>query len=122
MKPSHATIGCVILSILLNTVISAVTGTASLLAATPVGVAVYLVIGISGPQAITGQQYDSAVHRGMAALAALAGVGVLGIGLLGDGLLASWGIGFANVLFVLFAGIVCWAAANQFAEGYSSAA
>lgn len=121
MKDSHVALVGIIVSLAINGAISAVTNTATYLAVTPVGVAVYLIVGIGAPQAFIGQQNDSSMELGMSVLAIVAGLISLGLGVLGTGILADWGSGFINLLLILVVGIILWTGIRQFKEGYSSA-
>ncbi|PGF14477.1 hypothetical protein CP556_20345 [Natrinema sp. CBA1119] len=122
MKASHVALVGVIASLAINGAISATTNTATYLAVTPVGIAVYLIVGIGGPQTYIGQQNGSSMELGMGVLAIVAGLVSLGVGVLGSGVLADWGTGFVNLLLILVLGIILWAGVRQFAEGYSSTA
>lgn len=120
MKDSHVALAGIITSLVINGAISAATNTATYLAVTPVGIAVYLVVGIGAPQAFIGQQNGTGTELGLGVLAIIAGVISLGLGVLGGGVLVDWGSGFINILLVLVVGIIFWAGVRQFSEGYSS--
>lgn len=120
MKSSHVAIVGIMASLAINGAISVATNTAMYLAVTPVGVAVYLIVGIGAPQAFIGQQNDSSMELGMGVLAIVAGLISLGLGVLGSGVLADWGAGFVNLLLILVVGITLWVGIRQFAEGYTS--
>lgn len=122
MKYFHAALVGVLASLAINGAISAATNTATILAVTPVGIAVYLVVGIGGPQAFIGQQNGSSMELGMGVLAIVAGFISLGVGALGSGVLADWGTGFINLLTILVVGVILWASVGQFSEGYASTA
>ncbi|WP_226042798.1 hypothetical protein [Natrinema sp. DC36] len=121
MKFSYVSLVCVIASLTINGAISAVTNTATLLAVTPAGIAIYLIVGFGGPQAFLGQQTDSSMQLGTGVLTIILGLISLGLGALGSGILTEWGLGFINLLTLLGIGMI-WASIWGFEEGYSSIA
>jgi hypothetical protein len=121
MKDSHVALAGIIASLIINVAISIATNTATYLAVTPAGVAVYLIVGIGAPQAFIGQQNESSMELGMGVLAIVAGLILLGLGVLGFGIFTDWGAGFINLLLILVIGIILWTGIRQFKEGYSSA-
>lgn len=120
MKDSHVVIIGIVASLAINGAISVATNTATYLAVTPVGVAVYLIVGIGAPQAFIGQQNGTSMELGMGVLAIVAGLISLGVGVLGSGVLADWGAGFINLLLILIVGIFLGTGIRQFAAGYTS--
>lgn len=120
VKDSHVALVGIIASLIINGVISAATNTATYLAVTPVGIAVYLMVGIGAPQAFLGQKNGTSMELGMGVLAIVAGLISLGLGVLGGEILADWGSGFINLLLILVVGIMLWAGVREFKEGYAS--
>ncbi|MCT9095892.1 hypothetical protein [Haloarchaeobius sp. HME9146] len=75
------------------------------LAETPLGVALYLVVGITLPQMLLARREGEPTRLGVAAIAGLGATLALAIGVLGDGVTARWGLPFIALLLFLTIGI-----------------
>ncbi|MCU4739911.1 hypothetical protein [Natronoglomus mannanivorans] len=92
---------------------------ATAFAGTPVGFAVYLVVGIGLPQYLLSRDGDSATRLGLAALSVVAGVLVVlaSVVLPSASPTAEWGAGFV-LLFLVVVGNVLGATVRAFRDGY----
>ena len=108
----------VVVAVCVNGALGYVTGTATLLAVTPVGIAVYLLGGVAVPQFVVHRRTASTGALGASALAGVASGAVLVVGLLDAGLYADWGGSFVTLLSLALLGVVLSASWRAFAEGY----
>ena len=108
-------------AVLLTGAVSAATGTPALLGLTTAGAAIYLLVGVAGPQLVLGRRDDDAVRTGLGVLAAVAGVAVFLAGRVSGTPPTLSGLNFVDVLAVLVAGVLLGSAAREFRRGYSDA-
>ncbi len=106
-------------AVLLAGAVSATTGSTALLAATPTGAAIYLVVGVAVPQLLLGRRTGDQTRIALALLASVAGGVVFVIGEFTRTTLA--GARFVDVLAILVVGVLLGTAVREFRRGYAEA-
>jgi hypothetical protein len=101
-------------AVALATVVGAATGTPAILALTPSGAAVYLLVGLALPALVDWRDGGDDAALGLAALAATAAVVVLALGAVGAAPDGPWLVG---ILLVLVVGALGGAAVRSFRAG-----
>jgi len=107
-------------AVLLTGAVTAATGTPALLGLTTAGAAIYLLVGVAGPQLVLGRR-DDAVRTGLGVLAGVAGVAVFLAGRVTGTPPSVGGLNFVDVLAVLVAGALLGSAVREFRRGYGDA-
>ncbi|WP_323677736.1 hypothetical protein [Halorubellus sp. PRR65] len=120
MDERSIVVGGVVVAVCANAVLGAVTETATLLAVTPVGVLVYLVVGVGLPQLVVYRRTASTGALGTSVLVGVLSGAVLVAGLLGGGLWSDWGGWFAALLLLALLGVLLGVSGRAFADGYRS--
>jgi peptidoglycan/LPS O-acetylase OafA/YrhL len=118
LRDRTVVVGGVLAAVCVNAVLGYATGTATLLAVTPAGIAIYLFGGVAIPQFVVHRRTASTGALGASALAGVASGAVLVAALLDGGLYADWGGGFVTLLTLALLGVVLSASWRAFAEGY----
>jgi hypothetical protein len=108
----------VTLAFLLAGVVSAITESSAVLGVTPVGIAIYLAVGVGLPQYLLSRRTGSRLRLACLAAAGGAFVAVAGIG--AGSLHAEWSGGLVAILFAVVLGNVLGAGVREFRSGYRS--
>lgn len=120
MRGKRIVLGGIAGAILLTGVVSVASGTPAILAQTPTGAAIYLIVGVAAPQLVLGRRSDDAIRIGMGLLA-----GVVGLTLLLSGLFVEMSIlgesTFVNVMAIIVAGIVIGTIVREVRRSYVGA-
>ncbi|WP_227134197.1 hypothetical protein [Halorubellus salinus] len=107
-----------VVAVCVNAVLGFVSETATLLAVTPVGILVYLVVGVALPQLAVYRRTASAGALGASVLVGVLSGVVLVAALLDGGLWIDWGSGFATLLLLALLGALLGASGREFVDGY----
>jgi hypothetical protein len=94
------------------------TGSPAVLGVTPVGVAIYAIVGVATPQYLLARRTEATLRLGLAALATAGGLVALLAGGLGGGVNARWGVDLVAVLAGVVLGVLLSAALREFRAGY----
>ena len=115
-------VGCaLVLAILTAGTVAVVTGSyATALGATPIGVAIYLAIGVGAPQLFVASAHESSLRLGLGVLATVGAVASLLAGIATNGLTAKWGVGVVTILLIVVAGVLLAAVARAFHAGFQA--
>ncbi|WP_254764569.1 hypothetical protein [Natrinema marinum] len=108
------------LALLLAGVVSAITASPAVLGTTPVGIAVYLAIGVGLPQYLLSRHSGSRLQLGLAALAVVGATVAMIAGVVTGSPNAEWSGGLVAILFVVVVGNVVGAGVHEFRAGYRS--
>ncbi|OLZ40869.1 hypothetical protein A6E15_07640 [Natrinema saccharevitans] len=114
--------GSVLCAFLLAGIVTVVTGSPALLGGTPIGIAIYLTVGVALPQYLLSRRRGSALRLGLASLTAAGAAFVLIAGVATGSPNAAWDIGLVGILFVVVLGTSIGADIRAFRDGYRSAA
>jgi hypothetical protein len=116
MEESRVVAAGVLAAVGLAAAASYATGSAAVLGVTPLGVAIYVGVGVALPQFLLARRTGSAVRLGVAALAG----GVAAFALLVDATAfgGAGGIDLVTALAVLVVGVTLGAAVREFRAGY----
>ncbi|MDG5761154.1 hypothetical protein QA600_17635 [Natronococcus sp. A-GB1] len=108
----------ILLAVVTSGLVSWLTGSLAILGATPSGIAVYLFVGVAGPQYVLSRRLDDPLRLGVAVLAAVGALLALGWGVLGADLHGEVGVGLTAVLAVVVFGVFGGAVVREFRAGY----
>lgn len=106
-------------SIVVNALLSTVTSPATLPAMTPLGIIVYLLLGLAIPQFVLSQRTDAPGALGRSALCTIAAALVFTAAHLDNGLTSDWGAQFVTVLLLVVFGVLLGTTIRAFARGYA---
>ena len=106
------------LAVLLAGAVSLLTGSPAILGVTPVGIAIYLGVGIGLPQYLLSRRDGSSLRLGLAVLAVAAGVILAAVGVALGAPNDAWGIGIVPILFVVVIGVLVGSGVRAFRAGY----
>ncbi|MDS0474905.1 hypothetical protein [Natrinema sp. 1APR25-10V2] len=114
--------GCLTLSVLFAGIVSAITASPAVLGVTPVGIAIYLTVGVGLPQYLLSRRSSSRLQLGLAGLAVAGGAVVLIGGVATGSPNAEWSGGIVAILLVLVLvlGNALGAGVREFRAGYQS--
>ncbi|WP_436344312.1 hypothetical protein [Natronorubrum sp. FCH18a] len=108
----------VLLAVVLAGVASIVTGSFAILGHTPIGLAIYLAVGIGLPQYVLSRRTGSPLRLGLAVLAVgSAALSVLAGAVTGS-VTAEWRLGIVPILFLLVFGVLIGSGIRAFRAGY----
>lgn len=119
MTEKRLVLGGIMAAVLLTGSVSAATGTPAVLAQTPVGAAIYLIVGVAVPQLLLGQRGEDAVRTGLGLLAGVAGGVMFVSGLFVEAPLVVGNVGFVDVLAVVVVGVILGTVVREFRRGYA---
>ena len=121
MRESVVIAGSLGLAILSAGIVALLTGShATFLGGSPVGVAVYLVLGIGLPQYLLSRESGSSLQLGLAALAVAGAVVSVLVGFAIGAPTDEWPFGIALILLFVVVGNVVGAGVREFRTGYRS--
>ena len=120
MDERRVVVAGIVVAVCVNAVLGVVSGTATLLAVTPVGILVYLVVGVGLPQFAVYRRTASAGALGASVLAAVLSGTVFVAALLDGGLWSDWGGEFVTLLLLAVVGALLGASGREFVDGYRS--
>ncbi|WP_455449578.1 hypothetical protein [Natrinema thermotolerans] len=112
--------GCFALALLCAAVASAITESPALLGITPIGIAIYLIVGVGLPQSLLARRTGSALQLGLAALAVAGGAGAVIAGIATGSPNAELSGGVVAILLFVVLGNAIGAVVRQFRDGYRS--
>lgn len=115
MKERDTVFGGVTSAVAVALVVGSVTDTPTLLAQTPAGISIYLVLALGVPQLVLGKETSDPIRLGLGTLSMLAG----GLVVLMWPAFATVGPGFLTVLLLVVLGSLGGAAIGAFRRGYT---
>lgn len=118
MNESTVVGGSLLLAVALAGIAGLLTGSVSVLGVTPLGVAIYLAVGIGLPQYMLGRQRGSPLRVGLAALALIGAVLAVAAGVLTGTTTQEANIGIISILVVVVFGTLLGAVVREFRAGY----
>ena len=108
----------ILLAVLSSGLVSWHTDSMAVLGATPVGITIYLFVGVAGPQYVLSREFDDPLRLGVAVPAAVGALLALDWGVLGADLHGEVGVGLTAVLAVVVFGVLGGAVVREFRAGY----
>ncbi|WP_408958152.1 hypothetical protein [Natrinema sp. 74] len=108
------------LAFLFAGIVSVLTESPAVLGTTPVGIAVYLAVGIGFPQFLLSRRDESALQFGLAALAVVGAAVAVIAGVVTGSPNAEWSGGLVAILLVVVLGTTLGTAVREFRAGYRS--
>lgn len=106
------------LAVLASGLLSWITGSLAVLGITPAGIAVYLFVGVAGPQYVLARRRGDVTGLGIAALATCGALLALIGGVLVGNLHGEGGVGVTAVLAIVVFGVLGGAVVREFRAGY----
>ncbi|WP_226479429.1 hypothetical protein [Natrinema amylolyticum] len=120
MRDARLVGGSLVVAFLLAGLATVVTESPAVLGVTPVGIAIYLSVGVALPQFLLARRYGSTLRLGLASLAAAAAAFVVIASVATGSPNAEWSGGLVAILFVIVLGTVLGAGVREFRAGYQS--
>lgn len=111
---------CFVLAVSCAAVASAVTASPAVLGITPVGIAIYLLVGVGLPQSLLFRRTGSTFRLGLATLALVGGTTAVIVGVATGSPNAERSGGIVAVLLLAVLGSGLGAAVREFRDGYGS--
>ena len=109
-----------LLAVSLAGVVSVVTDSLAILGQTPIGLAIYLAVGIGLPQYVLARRIGSPIRLGLAVLAVGGAALAILVGAAMGSLTGEWRIGIVPILFLIVFGILIGSIVREFRTGYRS--
>ena len=120
MNDSSLVAGCLALAIALAGLVSAVTESLAVFGSTPVGVGIYLAVGIGLPQYLLYRDGGSPVELGLATLAVASAALAVLLGLVRGAPHGDWGLGLVTILLFVVLGNLLGTIVREFRAGFRS--
>ncbi len=120
MKDARLVCWCLLSAFLLAGIVTVVTQSPAVLGVTPLGVAIYLTVGVALPQYLLFRRRGSTLRLGLDSLTVAGAAFVLIAGVATGSPNAVRGGGLVGILFVLVLGNVVGAGVQAFRDGYRS--
>ena len=118
MNDSRAVGLSLLLAVGLAGVVSVVTESVAILGHTPIGLAIYLAVGIGLPQFVLARRTGSSLRLGLAVLAVGSAALSLFAGVVTGSLTAAWPFGIVPILFLVVFGVLIGSGIRAFRAGY----
>ena len=120
MNDSNVVAGCLLLAVVTAGLVGAVTASSAVFGATPVGVGIYLAVGIGLPQYLLYRESGSSLELGLAILAVASAALAVLLGLARGAPHGDWGLGLVTILLFVVLGNLLGAAVREFRAGFRS--